>query len=75
MNTQTETKPVAQPVPLALEYRPKALPRFVPEDERGQGTTVPACAEPSAEIAYGCVDWFRYDKHESPLKGSTGSGR
>jgi hypothetical protein len=75
MNTQTESKPVARPVPLVLECRSRALLRLVPEGEKRwwQDTPVPACVEPSAEIAYGCVEWFRYDKHESPLKGSFGS--
>jgi len=65
MNTQAECKPVGRPEPLALEYRPKTLPQFVPESEKRwwQGATVPACAEPSAEISYGCVEWFCYDKY------------
>lgn len=77
MNTQTESKPVARPVPLALEYRPRALSRLVPEGEKRwrQDAPVAACAEPSAETAYGCVEWFRYDKHKSPLNDSTGSGK
>jgi hypothetical protein len=68
MNTQTSTKPLAQAAMLAIEYRPKALPQFVPECEKRwwQSATVPAYAEPSAEISYGCVEWFRYDKHVRP---------
>lgn len=77
MNTQTDSKPAARPPALALEYRPTSLSLSAPENEprRSQGAIVPAYAEPSAEIVYGCVEWFRYDKHENPLGESSGSGK
>lgn len=63
MNTRSESKPVVSPAALAVtcgKYCSPAIPPYV---------------EPTAEIAYGCVEWFCYDKHPSPLQELCGNAR
>ncbi len=67
MNNQTPIRPTVR-----VEAHPVKLLRFVPDTSRVSVAckVMPCGPEPSAETAYGCVEWFAYDRY--PLKTTQG---